>query len=651
MRFPMSRSVPVLLALFLATPLVAQDAAAPSGNAVKNGAFAETYDAANLWNGVDHDGFLAGPTLKAVALDDQGNLLQIPENMPVMPVGVAVGDLNGDKLPDILGTDPIGYVRIYFNEGSANEPKFGAGELSTPFLARPDGDPPWLPNFGDMKEQKAETSPFGTDYNQWLYKWALRRQFPRGSLAPGGRGLLDMWVGNYFGDIVFLRNEGSPTAPVFNQPRDFPSAVVPTSTDPNKRWGNIFSPAYGDVTGDGQPELLVGEGSYSANNVHLLANQGNADRPVFDAAKRTQIALGEGRQQLTPALADVNGDGKTDVLVSDRTGRVAVHLRPENWAAGRDFPFAGYLGGNGGLTKDFGQSLQVGDGITTLSVGDLNGDNLFDLVVGRPNGRIAWSANRGSASEPKFETPVELRSSASAPPISKLPEKWFVDAGETRGNFGGLITVVGSADDPGVGERERKVIRFGYQPLPNKIIKRPDIVFPGVQKFDLGFDETGADNIFRLGQNWEVTSPDGASRRLRGAPSNAYLLRQKIQPVAIGKTYTLSFDLKGSKVSKGRILMAWRAFEKLGERKIRGERGAVRIEKDSVSGQQVDTYDFTAGGNWSTFSKDIRIGFKDDPEANKLKATSEAILEIYCELAPPDGVLYIDNIKFEPKAE
>jgi hypothetical protein len=640
------------LALIAACQAMAQEAPA-GGNAVKNGAFAETYDAANLWNGVDHDGFLAGPTLRAVALDDQGNLSQSEDKLQTMPVSVAVGDLNGDKLPDIVSTDPLGYVRVYFNEGSPNEPKFGAGELSLPFLARPDGNPPWVPNFGDMASQEITDSLVGTDYNQWFYKWSTRRQFPRGFLAPGNRGMLDLWVGNYFGEILLIRNEGTPAAPAFGQPRDFASAIVPTMTDPNQRWGNIFAPAFGDVTGDGQAELFIGEGSYSANNVHLLTSQGSPDRPVFDATKRSQIALGEGRQQLTPALADVNGDGKTDVLVADRSGRITVHLRPADWAPGREFPFSGFLSTAGGLTKDFGQSLQAGDGITTLAAADLNGDKLFDIVVGRPSGRIAWSPNRGTATEPKFESPGEIRSSASAPPITKLPEKWLLDAGQSRGNFGGFISVVGSADDPAVGERERKVLRFSYQPLPNKVIKRPDTVFPGAPKFDLKVDETGDDNIFRLGTNWDRTHPEGATRRMREAPSNAYLIRQKINPLAVGKTYTLSFDVKGSRVNKGSVLLAWRGFERQSEdRKVRGERGAVAKEKgDSISGEHMELISLTPTGNWTTFSKELRINFPKDPEANKLKATSEAILEIYCELAPPDGVLYIDNVKLEPKPE
>lgn len=635
-----------------ALPAAAQNPP-PTGNAVKNGVFAETYDAPNLWNGVDHDGFLAGPTAKVVALDEQGNLSQDEGKLQTMPPGVTLGDLNGDKLTDILSTDGLGFVRIYFNEGTPTEPKFGAGEISLPFLARPDGNPPWVPYFGEMASQKAENTSLGTDYNQWFYKWSTRRQAPRGFLAPGGRGLLDLWVGNYFGEILLFRNEGSASLPVFSQPREFLSAVVPTSADPNKRWGNIFAPAVGDVTGDGQPELLVGEGSYSANNIHLLGNQGAPDRPVFDATKRSQIALGEGRQQLTPAIADVNGDGKNDVLVSDRSGRIAVHLHPSASAPGREFPFSGYLSKSGGLTKEAGQSLQAGQGTVTVAAGDLNGDNLFDIVVGRANGRIAWAPNRGSATEAKFEVPGDITSSAKAPPISKMPEKWIVDAGDSRGNFGGFITVVSSADDPSVGDRGRKVLRLGYQPLPNKIMRPPATVFPGDPKFNLAVDETGMDNIFRLGTNFQEIRPYGATRRLRQAPSNAYLLRQKVNPLAIGKTYTLSFDLKGSRVVKGSVLLVYRAFKNVGQdRLVRGERGAVEKQRgDNINDEKTELVGFTAGNNWATFSKDFRIVFSKDPRANKLPATSEAVLEIYSELAPPDGVLYIDNVRLEPKAE
>ena len=52
-------------------------------------------------------------------------------------------------------------------------------------------------------------------------------------------------------------------------------------------------------------------------------------------------------------------------------------------------------------------------GISTVSTGDLNGDGLFDLVVGKTNGRIAVALNTGTKTEPKFGAPAELKGDRS----------------------------------------------------------------------------------------------------------------------------------------------------------------------------------------------------------------------------------------------
>ena len=55
--------------------------------------------------------------------------------------------------------------------------------------------------------------------------------------------------------------------------------------DSRKRWGNVFAPCTWDWNADGKEDLLLGEGSYSANNIHLLINQGSGARPAFDESK------------------------------------------------------------------------------------------------------------------------------------------------------------------------------------------------------------------------------------------------------------------------------------------------------------------------------------------------------------------------------
>ncbi len=115
--------------------------------------------------------------------------------------------------------------------------------------------------------------------------------------------------------------------------------------------------------------------------------------------KRYVLAFGDGLEQLTPAVVDYNGDGAPDLLVAERSGKIAVYLnkgeevKPN--APPPEIPFASFIAGSGGSPLTFG-------GISTVSTGDFNGDGLFDLVVGKMNGRIAMALNVGTKTEPKF---------------------------------------------------------------------------------------------------------------------------------------------------------------------------------------------------------------------------------------------------------
>ena len=600
---------------------------------MRNGNFDQTYDAPNLWNGVNFDGILAAPTAYLFVLNTDGNIAR-----QQMPPGVAVADLNADGKLDLLSTDALGYVRVYFNRGSAQEPKFDVAELSLPYLSLPEGDPPWMP----PELSQAE----GNEYGAWLDRWSQRRRGPRGSLADvNGDGMSDLVVGNYFGEILVVPNQGSAGAPGFRQPQPFTSAIVPTTKDPARRWGNVFSPLMFDWDKNGLPDLLVGEGSYSANNIHLFLNQGGAGRPVFNEAKRQALALGEGREQLSPAIADLNGDGQPDILVADRGGRIAVHLNDGKWSFNATdpvvVPFAGFLARDGGINPDPGRALIVGEGITSLAAGDLSGDGLPDLVAGRSNGQLAWARNEGSKEEPKFTAFNDLRGDPREPKILRMPSQWDVTFGMGRGNFYAFANCVSTAEDASAEPRSgSRVLKLGYLPSPNQIIPRPATTFPSVRGFDLTSKDYGDDAIIR----------DSADSRTRGGPSNLFIARQPNIKMLNGRTYVLSFDVKGSRVSNGQIVIGFRGFKRLGEHRItRGARGAVEKDRNVISETVIESSKFTVGGSWATVTKEFRIAFPKERDLNKEKETSEAALESSAELAEPDGVLYIDNVKLEPK--
>jgi FG-GAP-like repeat/FG-GAP repeat len=608
--------------LLLTPALTLAQAPAPAGpkDAIRNGGFERTLRAPNLWSGVDKDGVLAGFRGFLPVLNEGGNVAETP-----MPVGVSVGDLNSDSLPDILSSDPLGFIRIYFNSGGKEQPKFTTGELTTPWLASGEGTPPWTPPMLGGEQE----------VGGWNQRWTKRRQGVRASLADlTGTGKLDLVAGNYFGDIFVVRNSGSAQVPQFPQPRSIAKAVIPTMKDPVARWGNVFAPLMHDWDGDNKPDLLVGEGSYSANNIHLFLNQGSATAPVFNEEKRQPLALGEGRQQLTPALADVNGDGNLDILVTDRRGRVTAYVRPSGWKFGDSISPSGFLAKTGGLIPDEGQALALGSGIHTIATGDLNGDGLFDLVVGKSNGRVAWAANKGTKEAPKFQTANDLTGEKPVPAAWQLPSGWDVDAGASRGNFFAYANSVTAQEDPGAQPVEgTRAFKFGYAAPATPTLPMPRLNIPATRTFDRRGD------LFRA----------SAEQRGTGAPSNFFVLRQPLQ-LEIGKTYKLSFQAKGNQVANASYTVGWRGFKQLGkDRLVRGERGAVQRQQNAIADGDQQSADFRPSGNWSTVSKDFKIQFKKERDLNKEKLTSEGILEISFELAAPDGFLYLDDLKLVPQ--
>lgn len=620
--------LPRTACLFLLMP-VALNAQAPAPaapkDAIRNGGFERTLQAPNLWSGVDREGFLAGFRGYLPVLNESGNVAETP-----MPVAVAVGDLNGDNLPDLLSSDPLGFVRVYFNSGSKEQPKFSVGELSLPWLASGEGDPLWRPPELNWDETRS-----------WNQRWFKRRLGVRASLADlSGSGKPDLVAGNYYGDIFFVRNSGTAQVPAFAQPPALAKAMIPTAKDPAHRWGSVFAPLFHDWDGDSKPDLLVGEGSYSANNIHLFLNQGSAASPLFNEDKRMALALGEGREQLTPALADANGDGQLDILVTDRRGRVTVYLRPANWKWDEAIKPSGLLAKNGGLTSDDGQAFVLGSGIHTIATGDLNGDGLFDLVAGKSSGRLAWSPNKGSKEAPKFDPPSDLAGEKPSPPAWQLPSQWDVDTGNSRGNFLAFASCVTAQEDATAQPAEgTRALKFAYAPSPNKVMPSPVVVTQATRDFDRRGERDRSDPLFRA----------SAEQRGTGAPSNFFVLRQPVQ-LEIGKVYNLSFRAKGNKVVNGSYTLGWRGYKQLGEDKLtRGERGAVQRARNAISDNEVQPADFRPSASWAAVNKSYKIEFKKQRDLNKEKLTSEAILEISFELGAPDGFLYLDDIKLVPQ--
>lgn len=138
-----------------------------------------------------------------------------------------------------------------------------------------------------------------------------------------GDGLTDLVVGNnsYYREFgakesrlhLFL-NTGTPEAPAFQLADD--------------NWLNMraiaaatfnLAPAFGDLDGDGDTDLLVGT---DLGELYFFKNSAGSSMPVqFDAAQFPYMNINAGTAS-TPCMADLNRDGLTDILVGERNGNV-----------------------------------------------------------------------------------------------------------------------------------------------------------------------------------------------------------------------------------------------------------------------------------------------------------------------------------------
>jgi hypothetical protein len=119
-----------------------------------------------------------------------------------------------------------------------------------------------------------------------------------------GNGLPDLLVGSFRGNVSLYHNVGAPGDPVFERVTDrFLDLDV----------GRFTAPHLTDLTGNGLPDLLLGT---EREGVLIFHNTGTPDAPRFEEVAR----LAPGRAQLTPAAADVTGDGRPEIILGTRGG-------------------------------------------------------------------------------------------------------------------------------------------------------------------------------------------------------------------------------------------------------------------------------------------------------------------------------------------
>lgn len=125
--------------------------------------------------------------------------------------------------------------------------------------------------------------------------------------------------------------------------------------------GDMSALAVADVNGDGKPDVIISDGSGTASGVRVLLNRGDGTLAP-DVAYANDSAAGAGPVSVT--VADVNGDGLPDIITANGSnGTVSVLINDG------DGTFAAPI------------TYPAGSDPVAVAVADLNGDGHPDLMV------------------------------------------------------------------------------------------------------------------------------------------------------------------------------------------------------------------------------------------------------------------------------
>jgi hypothetical protein len=255
-------------------PLRAAPAAPEPANLIPDASMDDFAPSFEIWKGVDDDGNINVPVGYYPIVNESGGL-----EFTAFAPSPAVANF-GRGVLDLLVADSAGHVWYYANSGTAKAPKFESG-IPMPFLLTP------VAQTIQLEDMDNDDRP-------------------------------DLIVGNGLGNLAVVMNGGNQV-PKYDSPSR-PDALDIRTRHDNKPWCNFLSPAYAAWCDPQRKDLLMGDGTYASDNVYYLKNHGTDAKPAFDDP--VIAILGGGREQINVAAWYQKPGALPDLVVGDRKGNL-----------------------------------------------------------------------------------------------------------------------------------------------------------------------------------------------------------------------------------------------------------------------------------------------------------------------------------------
>ena len=349
-------------------------------------------------------------------------------------IGIAIGDVNGDKKNDIVATSVYnGDLVLFLNQGA------GTFVSKGPVGETPGAGMSWLVDMADINGDKKLDLVVADGAGEiWTFYGKGNGSFTAGPVYPyqnpqasvpdnliladfNGDGVLDIFKPLEFhswdGEVILGRNDGTfQTNAAYGWNNNgfgynlvtadfngdgFPDVAYSGATDIATRTqpgfdlmagsshGVLGTPTFvpvaasgggvtewiatGDLNSDGKADIVATIGNNSQyNQVAVLIAKGNSfNKPVY-------YSTGSTTQAYDVFLVDVNGDSKPDIVLSNQDGTISVLLNKGK--------------GIFGTANLISSVAAFNPHLNSLAFGDFNGDNRLDIAVGNYGNQQSQSA-------------------------------------------------------------------------------------------------------------------------------------------------------------------------------------------------------------------------------------------------------------------